>query len=139
MTQVDEAANFTPAEEPNPVTRLRGHATRVKEDHHARMARGSDFVIAVVRPKWVIILGWTARTQRKADHWAYAFNIAFAFLLLLVSAFIARGVAGKSFLMVLAAWVTPLLALRLIRVQLTPPFGEDSNTKQDQDKGYEAT
>ena len=137
MTQVDAEANFTPAEEANPVTRLRDRAAMAREDHHARMARGSDFVIAVVRPKWVIVLGWTARTQRKADHWAYACNIAFAFLLLLVSAFVARGVAGKSPLMVLAAWVPPLLVLKLIRVQLTPPFGEDSNTKED--KGYEVS
>ena len=131
MTQVDAEANFTPAEEANPVTRLRDRAAMAREDHHARMARGSDFVIAVVRPKWVIVLGWTARTQRKADHWAYACNIAFAFLLLLVSAFVARGVAGKSPLMVLAAWVTPLLALKLIRIQLTPPFGGDTTTKAE--------
>ena len=137
MTQVDKAANFHPTTEPNPVTRLRDRAATAREEHQRRMARGSDFVIAVVRPRWVIILGWTAKTQRKADHWAYAFNVAFAFLLLLVSAFVARGVAGKSFLMVLAAWVTPLLVLKLIRVQLTPPFGEDSNTKED--KGYEVS
>jgi fatty acid desaturase len=137
MTQVDAEANFTPAEETNPVTRLRDRAAMAREDHQRRMARGSDFVIAVVRPKWVIVLGWTAKTQRKADHWAYACNIAFAFLLLLASAFIARGVAGKSPLMVLAAWVAPLLMLKMIRVQLTPPFGETSTTKED--KGYEVS
>jgi hypothetical protein len=84
----------------------------------------------------VVVLGVTAATQRKTDHWQAAANVAFAFLLLLVSAFIARGVAGKSPLMVLAAWVTPLLVLKLIRVQLTPPFGEETTTTR-KDEGYE--
>ena len=95
MTQVDAEANFHPTTEPNPVMRLRDRAATAREEHQRRMARGSDFVIAVVRPRWVIILGWTAKTQRKADHWAYAFNVAFAFLVMLVSAFIARGVARQ--------------------------------------------
>ena len=141
MTQVDAEPNFHPATEPNPVTRLRDRAAMAREDHHVRMARGSDFVIAVVRPKWVIVLGWTAKTQRKADHWQAAANVAFAFLLLLVSAFIARGVGGEAALMVLTAWIAPLLVLKLIRVQLTAPFGEDKHddTTNKQDKGYEAT
>jgi len=138
MTQVDAEANFTPAEETNPVTRLRGHATRVREDHHARMARGSDFVIAAVRPRWVVVLGWTARTQRKADHWAYACNVAFAIVLLLASAFIARGVLGETPLMVLAAYAAPLLVLKLIRVQLTLPF-EGDETHDDKTGGYEVS
>jgi hypothetical protein len=139
MTQVDAEANFTPAEETNPVTRLRDRAAMAREDHHARMARGSDAVIAVVRPTWVIVLGITAATQRKADHWQAAANVAFWFLLMLVSAFIARGVAGKSFLMVLAALVTPLLVLKLIRVQLTRPFEGDEHRDDSKDGGYEVS
>jgi hypothetical protein len=38
--------------------------------------------------------------------------------------------------MVLAAWATPLLALKLIRVQLIPSFGEDKHD-DSKDGGYE--
>lgn len=135
MTQVDEAPNFTPAEEPNPVTRLRDRAAMAREDHRVRMARGSDFVIAVVRPRWVIILGWTAATQRKADRWQAACNLAFAAGLLLAFSLIARGVLGKAPPMAVSAMMATLGVMKLIRIQLTPPFSEDSNTKRDE--GYE--
>lgn len=137
MTSVDAEANFTPAEEANPVTRLRDRAAMAREDHHARMSRGSDFVIAVVRPRWVIILGVTAATQRKADHWQAACNLAFAAVLLFTFALIARGILGRSVLMAVLAIAATLGVMKLIRIQISRPYGEETTTKQD--KGYEAT
>jgi hypothetical protein len=137
VTQVDAEANFTPAEEANPVTRLRDRAAMAREDHHARMARGSDFVIAVVRPKWVIVLGITAATQRKADHWQAAANVAFAAVLLFTFALIARGILGRSVLMAVLAIAATLGAMKLIQIQISRPYGEEPTNKQD--KGYEAT
>jgi hypothetical protein len=134
VTSVDAEANFTPAEEANPVTRLRDRAAMAREDHHARMSRGSDFVIAVVRPRWVIILGVTAATQRKADHWQAACNLAFAAVLLFT---IARGILGRSVLMAVLAIAATLGVMKLIRIQISRPYGEETTTKQD--KGYEAT
>src|ERR1017187_9667138 len=136
MTQVDAEANFTPAEEANPVTRLRDRAAMAREDHHARMARGSDFVIAVVRPKWVIVLGITAATQRKADHWQAAANVAFAAVLLFTFALIARGILGRSVLMAVLAIAATLGVMKAIRIQISRPYGED-NHDNSKDGGYE--
>ena len=125
---VGEGGNFTPATEPptvNPVTRLREAGDKARADHYARMAWASDFVIAVIRPRWVIVLGLTSTTRRKTDRWQAAANVAFAFLLLLVCSFVARGVLGKSPLMALAALAATVGVMKLIRIQMSLPYEED--------------
>jgi fatty acid desaturase len=129
---VGEGGNFTPATEPptvNPVTRLRAAGDKAREDHYRRMAWASDFVIALIRPRWVIILGLTSTTERKTDRWQMAANVAFAFLLLLVSALIARGVLGNPPLMALAAYVVTVGVLKLVRVQLARPYAGDEGSE----------
>lgn len=133
MTAAPEAtvsgdSNWHPATEPptvNPVTRLREAGHSAREDHYRRMGRVSDLVVAVIRPRWVVILGVTAATQRKADRWTAACNTAFAFVLLLVTSLTARGVLGKDPLMVLAALAATAGVMKLIRIQLTRPYEGD--------------
>jgi hypothetical protein len=87
----------------------------------------------------VIILGVTAATQRKADHWQAACNLAFAAVLLFTFALIARGILGRSGLMAVLAIAATLGVMKVIRIQLTRPFEGDEQREDSKDGGYEVS
>lgn len=125
MTSTEAEANFIPAQPSGPAARVRDTAARVREDHAARKALATDTVIRLIRPRWVVVLGVTAATQRKADHWQAAANAALAAVLLLVTGLITRGLLGTTVLMVAVTYAATGGVMKLIRIQLARPFAGD--------------
>jgi len=88
---------------------------------------GADQLVAAARPRWVVILGVTASTQRRADHWQATANVAFAAALLVIFALIARGLLGKTPLMAICAITATAGVLFLVRIQLSRPFNDEED------------
>ena len=124
MTDTATEEDHAPAGGGNPVSQVREAAARVRAEHDARMAIAADALIWLVRPRWVIRLGITASTPRRADRWQAAANVALAALILPVAGLAAKGLLGVCPDMVVTAYAATLGVLKLIRVQLQPPFGD---------------
>jgi len=140
--QVDEegGAEFVPVD-PDGTGRgptLRETVAKARADHRERMAFLADTVVAIVRPRWVVTLPWTAATQRKADHWQLAANAAFTVGVLLNMSLVARGLLVTT----VFAPVIPVVGLaatftvlKLVRLQLHRPFGEEKSRYHDDEGG----
>lgn len=138
-TPVQEDEGFVRVDEDRGPT-LRESIAQARENHRKRMEILQETAVAVVRPKWVVHVPWTA-AERKADHWQLAVNVAFAIGVLLNMCLVARG------LLITTAFapLTPIVGLgatftvlKLVRLQLHREGGGKepvSHYHRDDDEG----